>query len=150
MLIKQTKSCEHVGDAAPSFARLAGRNVGRLLGLLALSSINLLAAARELRAEGPRAKIVGLGAATCQQFNDDIRSNPFVRRDYQAWAQGYMSGILVSRPSGTDEGLDLNPATFGLINQLHFLEDNCTKNPSQDFSDAIEAPYKRLRQKGKT
>lgn len=128
------------------------RSVGRLLGLLTLSSIALLGAAagRELRAEAPKARIVGLGAATCQQFNDDIKSNPLVRRDYLAWAQGFMSAILLSRPAGVDEGLDLNPATFGLINQLQFLEDHCAKNTSRDFSDAVEALYKRLRQEGKT
>jgi hypothetical protein len=39
---------------------------------------------------------------------------------------------------------------FGLVNQLHFLEDHCAKNTSLDFSDAVEALYKRLRQEGKT
>ena len=47
-----------------------GPSFGRLLGLLTLSLIVLLAAdaGRELRAEAPKAKIVGLGAATCHQF----------------------------------------------------------------------------------
>jgi len=61
-----------------------------------------------------------------------------------------MSGILLSRPAGVDEGLDLSPTTFDLVNQLHFLEDHCAKNTSLDFSDAVEALYKRLRQEGKT
>jgi hypothetical protein len=61
-----------------------------------------------------------------------------------------MSGIILSRPAGVDEGLDLNPETFGLVNQLHFLEDHCAKNASLDFSDAVEALYKRLRLEGKT
>ena len=124
----------------------------RLLGLLTSLSIALLGAAagRDLRAEAAKARIVGLGAATCQQFNDDIKSNPLVRRDYLAWAQGFMSAILLSRPTGVDEGLDLNPATFGLIDQLQFLENHCAKNTSRDFSDAVEALYKRLRQEGRT
>lgn len=88
--------------------------------------------------------IVGLGATTCQQFNDDVKSNPLVRRDYLAWAQGFMSGILLGRPPGVDTGLDLNPGTFDLINQLH-LEDHCARNTSVDFADAVEALYKRLR-----
>ena len=152
MPIEQTVSCGYIGDVAQPFARLVGRCVGRLLGLLALSSIALLAAdaGRELRAEAAKARIVGLGAATCQQFNDDIKSSPLVRRDYLAWAQGFMSAILLSRPPGVDEGLDLNPPSFGLINQLHFMEDQCAKNASLDFSDAVEALYKRLRQEGKT
>ena len=61
-----------------------------------------------------------------------------------------MSGILSRRPPGVDEGLDLNPATFGLLNQLRFLEDLCAKNSSWDFSDAVAALYKRLREEGKT
>ncbi|MCK9908017.1 hypothetical protein MXD81_02670 [Microbacteriaceae bacterium K1510] len=35
-------------------------------------------------AEAPKARIVGLGATTCQQFNDDIKANPAFRRDYLA------------------------------------------------------------------
>ncbi|UGV28783.1 hypothetical protein E0H22_02585 [Rhodopseudomonas boonkerdii] len=120
--------------------------------MLTLSSIALLAAdaGRELRAEPPKARIVGLGAATCRQFNDEVKTNPLVRRDYLAWAQGFMSGILLSRPPGVDEGLDLNPPSFGLIVQLRFMEDRCAMSPSLDFSDAVEALYKRLRQEGKT
>ncbi|MDU1671578.1 MAG: hypothetical protein E6833_35925, partial [Bradyrhizobium sp.] len=68
---------------------------------------------------------------------------------YLAWAHGFMRGILLSRPAGVDEGLDLNPPSFGLIVQLHFMEDQCAKSPSLDFSDAVAALYKRLRQEGK-
>jgi hypothetical protein len=152
MPTEQTVLFGYIGDAAQPFARLAGWSFGRLLGPLALSSIVLLAAdaGRELRAEAPKAKIVGLGAATCQQFNDDVKSKPLIRRDYLAWAQGFMSGILSSRPPGVDDGLDLDPATFSLVNQLQFLEDRCAKNTSLDFSDAVEALYRRLRLEGKT
>ena len=152
MPIEPTASRGYVGDASRPVARAPGRSTGRLLGLLTLSSIALLAAdaGRELCAEAPKARIVGLDAATCGQFNDDVKTNPLVRRDYLAWAQGFMSGILLGRPPGVDEGLDLNPPSFGLIVQLHFMEDQCAKNPSLDFSDAVEALYKRLRQEGKT
>jgi hypothetical protein len=37
-----------------------------------------------------------------------------------------------------------------MINQLHFLGDYCAENTSTNFSDAVEALYKRLRQEGKT
>ncbi|MDU0954804.1 MAG: hypothetical protein E6614_34085 [Bradyrhizobium sp.] len=151
MPIELTAPRGYVGDASLPFARAPGRSIGRLLGLVTLSSIALLAAdaGRELRAEAPKARIVGLGAATCRQFNDDVKTNPLIRRDYLAWAQGFMSGILLSRPAGVDEGLDLNPPSFGLIVQLHFMEDQCAKSPSLDFSDAVAALYKRLRQEGK-
>lgn len=132
--------------------RAVGPRAGRLLFVVALSLIAVLAADawRDLRAEAPKAKIVGLGATTCQRFEDDAKANPAVRRDYLAWAQGFMSGIILSRPPGVDEGLDLAPVTFDLITQLHFLEDHCARNVSLDFSGAVEALYKRLRQEGKT
>jgi hypothetical protein len=138
-------------SAVNFFARPPGQSVGHLPFVLVLS-ITLLVADGwcELRAEPPKARIVGLGATTCQQFNDDVKSNPLVRRDYLAWAQGFMSGILLGRPPGVDAGLDLNPASFDLINQLHFLEDHCARNTSVDFADAVEALYKRLRKEGKT
>ena len=124
------------------------REAGRLFSVLALSFAAAVAtdASRGLRAETPKATIVGLGATTCQRFNDDVRSNPLLRRDYLAWAQGFMSGILLSRPPGVDEGLDLAPVTFDLVRQLHFLEDHCVRNAALDFSDAVAALYKRLRE----
>jgi hypothetical protein len=103
-----------------------------------------------VQAQSSQARIVGLGATTCQRFSIDIRSNPILRRDYLAWAQGFMSGILSSRPSAVDEQLDLNPVTFDLVNQLHFLEDHCAQNSAINFSDAVAALYKRLRKEGKT
>jgi hypothetical protein len=96
------------------------------------------------------ARIVGLGATTCRQFMTDAAADPQVRKDYLAWAQGFMSGIILSRPPGVDVGLDLNPPTFGLMAQLQFLEDHCARNETVDFSTAVEALYKRLRLEGRT
>jgi hypothetical protein len=120
--------------------------------VLIASSVILMTgeARREVRAESQTARIVGLGATTCLRFNEDVRSTPSVQREYLAWAQGFMSGILVGRPPGVDQDLDLNPSSFDLIDQLHFLQDFCAKNPSANFADAIEALYKRLREEGKT
>ena len=101
-------------------------------------------------AEPPTAKIVGLGATTCAQFTNDVTKNPAVQRDYLAWAQGFMSGILIGRPAGIDEGLDLIPSTFPLLKQLEFLRDYCRQHPAEDFSDAVAILYKRLRQEGAT
>jgi len=95
------------------------------------------------------AQIVGLGAGTCRQFTADA-ADPQVRKDYLARAQGFMSGIILSRPPGVDVGLDLNPPTFGLIAQLKFLEEHCARNETSDFSTAVEALYKRLRLEGRT
>ena len=121
-----------------------------LIGPLFLAVVFAAGATCPLRAQAQTAKIVGLGATSCQRFTDDVKANPAARRDYLAWAQGFMSGIISSRPPGVDEGLDLAPVTFDLIRQLHFLEDHCVRNSSLDFSDAVAALYKRLRQEGKT
>ncbi len=119
-------------------------------GLQLAAALTLIGLAEDIRAQPLKATIVGLGAATCQQFNEDVRSNPPIRRDYLAWAQGFMSGILASRPSGVDEGLDLAPPTFPAVRQLDFLSDYCARNVALDFSDGVAALYKRLRQEGKT
>jgi hypothetical protein len=96
------------------------------------------------------AKIVGLGATSCLQFTNDVNQNPAVQRDYLAWAQGFMSAVLLSRPAGVDEGLNLNPPAFGLLKQLEFLREHCVKSPSAGFSDAVEALYRSLRKVGTT
>ncbi|WP_374050114.1 hypothetical protein [Bradyrhizobium sp.] len=130
----------------------AGPRAGRQLCVVALSWAAVLSAdvGGPARSEGLKATIVGLGATTCRRFEDDVRTSPAVRRDYLAWAQGFMSGIISSRPPGVDEGLDLAPVSFDLIKQLQFLEDYCARNVSLDFSDAVAALYKRLREEGKT
>lgn len=96
-------------------------------------------------AQPATAKIVGIGAVNCTEFTANIEGNPSVQRDYLAWAQGFMSGILLGRPAGVDEGLDLNPPKFGLLMQLDFLRRYCLENHSRDFSDATVALYKALR-----
>lgn len=134
---------------AQVYASVRRRRLWRALLGLALFLISA-GAIEASHARAPKARIVGLGATTCQQFNDDIKANPALRRDYLAWGQGFMSGIILSRPPGVDQDLDLAPKTFDLVSQLHFLEDHCARNASLDFSDAVEALYKRLRREGKT
>jgi len=116
--------------------------------LLALLCFSFLSAASQAKPE--IARIVGLGAGTCRQFNSDVRKDPAVQADYLAWAQGFMSGILLSRPRGVDQGLDLNPPHFSLLKQLEFLRSYCAENESRDFGDSVEALYKRLRKEGAT
>ncbi|MFE1597490.1 hypothetical protein [Methylobacterium sp. ID0610] len=90
-------------------------------------------------------KIVGLGASTCARFNQEIREDPALQRDYFAWAQGFMSGALIRAPQGVDEGLDLTPPSFPLQEQVDFLRAFCVKNQDQDYMDAARALYHRLR-----
>jgi len=103
-----------------------------------------------LPASAQQAKIVGLGATGCAQFMLEITQNPALQRDYLAWAQGFMSGVLLGRPAGVDEGLDLIPSTLPLPEQLDFLRRYCGQNPSHSFSDAVLALYKRLRREGQS
>lgn len=90
-------------------------------------------------------KIVGLGAARCAQFTLDVERSPVMQRDYLAWAQGFMSGVLLSQPAGVDEGLDLIPQSLPLLEQLEFLRKYCRDKPEEDFTDAVLALYKKLR-----
>lgn len=140
------------GIGPQAYMNTAGRRAGRRLCVAAFSwaAVSSASAGIALGAEEPKATIVGLGATTCQRFEDDVKADPAVRRDYLAWAQGFMSGIISSRPPGVDEGLDLAPGSFDLIKQVQFLEDYCARNVTLDFSDAVAALYKRLREEGKT
>lgn len=115
--------------------------------ILSALALFLTASAMMARAQAPTTKIVGIGAATCMEFVENLNTTPAIARDYLAWAQGFMSGILLSRPVGIDESLDLNPPSFGLRQQLELLRQHCVRNPSQDFSDAVVTLYKRFRQK---
>jgi hypothetical protein len=57
-----------------------------------------------------------------------------------------MSAILLSRPAGVDEQLNLLPPTLRLLEQLRFLHERCTNFPDNSFSEAVEALYKHLRE----
>jgi hypothetical protein len=89
--------CDESKPINQIFGRIPDHGLLRLLLLFMASSIVLIAGGsrREIRAEPQTARIVGLGATTCLQFNEDIRLNLSVQRDYLAWGQCYMSGILV-------------------------------------------------------
>ena len=91
------------------------------------------------------AKVVGIGASSCAQFNEEIARSPSAERDYFAWAQGFMSGVLLRAPTGQDEKLDLTPPSFPLRQQAAFLRLFCSKNTSQSYADAVLELYLRLR-----
>jgi hypothetical protein len=145
MLRDGALSCRCESTAA--LTHLARESIGYLLKVLTLSSIALIAADGRgvLSAEGPKANIVGLGATTCLAFNRDVQQNFRIQRDYFAWAQGFMSGILVRAPPGKDEGLELIPPWFSLQKQVEFLRDFCAKNPNKDYSDGVAELYRALR-----
>lgn len=90
-------------------------------------------------------KIVGPGAGTCAQYVVEISLSPLAERGYFAWAQGYMSGILLRAPPGKDEDLDLTPRTFPASRQAEFLRTYCSTHTSEDFADAVNELYRTLR-----
>ena len=89
-------------------------------------------------------KIVGMGAATCARFMEETERTPATERDYFAWAQGYMSGIIISAPPELDERVDLRPPTFRLQQQADFLRQYCDQNRETDYSDGVLALYRKL------
>lgn len=112
---------------------------------LAIAIIGLIAA-NPANAQQPIAvKIVGIGATSCGSFVEQAKANPSSQRQYLAWMQGYMSGIVIARPIGVDEGIDLNPKTFPLAQQIKFIRDYCLNAPIDSFADAVEALFKKLR-----
>jgi hypothetical protein len=86
-------------------------------------------------AQTQTAKVVGIGASSCARFSNEIAGRPTVERDYFAWAQGFMSGLLMRATQGVDEKLDLAPPWFSLIKQAAFLRDYCSKKPNQGFAE---------------
>ena len=98
-----------------------------------------------ISSQAQEAKIVGPGAASCAQFNQEIADMPSIDRDYLAWAQGFMSGALMRAPPGVDEGIDLLPPTFRLQEQKEFLLQFCKNNADKDYVDGVRALYRHLR-----
>ena len=90
-------------------------------------------------------KIVGIGAGSCAQFMEDDLLNPGIESNYVAWAQGYMSGLLLRAPAGKDENLDLIPSGVPLDKQAAFLKNFCRVHPERDFADAVNELYRTLR-----
>ncbi len=90
-------------------------------------------------------KLVGLGATSCGRFIELVRQKPQLERDYFAWAQGYMSGLLRRAPDGSDVDLDLLPPTFPLTSQISFIQKFCENNMNEAYIDAVETLYRTLR-----
>ena len=88
--------------------------------IFVLTALTILACSASVTNSQSTAKVVGIGAVQCGQFVRDIQRTPAVQRDYLAWAQGLMSGLLLRAPPGVDEGIDLTPPTVPLLQQLAF------------------------------
>jgi hypothetical protein len=114
--------------------------LGRLV-----AGITMLTTLMAMGVHAQTVNIVGIGAASCAHFNEEIARNPRAERDYLAWAQGFMSGALLRAPKGVDEDLDLLPPAFPLDKQAAFLRAFCAERATQDYSDAVHALYQRLK-----
>lgn len=97
------------------------------------------------QAEAQTVKIVGIGASSCQYFLRETSGRPEVEKNFFAWAQGYMSGLLWRAPPGKDEDLDLMPESYPLLKQVEFLRSFCERNPGADYSDGVTELYLTLR-----
>ena len=127
-------------NPAPESERVRKRARMALLVLVSVTGGLVITPAR-----AQPVKIVGIGASTCTRFLQEIEGNPLAEREYVAWAQGYMSGLLIRAPAGKDEGLDLAPPAFPLLKQAAFLRTFCATNREADFSDAVNTLYRTLR-----
>ena len=96
-------------------------------------------------AQAQTVKIVGIGATACTRFMQEIEGDTRAEREYFAWAQGYMSGLLIRAPAGKDEDLDLEPPSFPLLKQAAFLRAFCSSNTNASFSDGVNNLYRTLR-----
>ncbi|MGD9923887.1 MAG: hypothetical protein AB7V13_20950 [Pseudorhodoplanes sp.] len=112
---------------------------------IALSAGLLFSAVQAAGQNSAPVKIVGIGATSCARFTTEIAANSDAERNYLAWMQGYMSGIMVGRPAGVDEGIDLAPNAFPLAAQAVFMREFCAKQPKSDFADGVEQLYVRLK-----
>jgi hypothetical protein len=127
--------------AAPDILPVEMFMIARIVGVI----FCLVSLARPDVAFGQTVKIVGVGSASCKDYLREIGDTPAMERDYLAWAQGYMSGILVRAPTGVDETLDLTPSTFPLPEQMKFLRVFCQNNDAMDFADGVQELYRTLR-----
>jgi len=94
-----------------------------------------------------KVSIAGVGAASCRTFMEEAQSDPKAERTYFAWAQGYMSGIMMRAPPGVDEGINLLHPSFPLQQQADFVRAFCSGNPEADYSDSVLELYRELRRR---
>ena len=94
-----------------------------------------------------KVNIAGIGAASCHAFMNETQSDAQAERTYFAWAQGYMSGIMMRAPPGVDEGINLLHPSFPLQQQADFVRAFCSGNPQADYSDGVLELYRELRRR---
>lgn len=114
---------------------------------ISFASIALLASLATFQASIARAQmvaVVGTGTAKCSKYLAEITAKAEAEREYFSWAQGYMSGILLSAPPGVDDAMLLIPEKMPITSQISFMREFCTRQPDVSYSDGVEALYRAL------
>lgn len=116
--------------------------------VLAALVIGLFLAVRPAAAVPPASHtviIVGPGVTSCAEFLAEATQSAERELRYFAWAQGYMSGILMRAPPGKDEHLNLLTTQFPVVAQIRFLRDYCADHLGTNYEDAVAVLYRKLR-----
>lgn len=129
----------------PIRLKVRSASVRGMIGAALLAVLNGTGGVLTGTAQAQSVKIVGIGASTCTRFLQEIEGKPQAEREYFAWAQGYMSGLLIRAPAGKDEDLDLTPPAFPLLKQAAFLRTFCAMNRNASYSEAVNTLYRTLR-----
>lgn len=66
-----------------------------------------------------------------------------MEREYFAWGQGYMSGLLMRSPAG--EYVDLRHQTMPYPKQVVFVRSYCQSNRASTYDQGFLELYKALR-----
>lgn len=85
-----------------------------------------------------------LGASSCLKFALDYTRYPPSEEQYFAWAQGYMSAIVMMAPSGIDDDLNLLPVSDPKERQMAVIRSVCAQDPQRSYSHAVRALYRHL------
>jgi hypothetical protein len=118
--------------------------------LRTLAVVSLVVGLGVSEAAAQAVSIVGTGAADCSTYLNQIAKDRVFEREYFAWAQGFMSGVVMRSPPGRDENLRLTPIEFPIRAQMVFLKEYCTKNGEEkDFADAVLALFQKLHEYSK-
>jgi hypothetical protein len=85
--------------------------------------------------------IAGYGATPCATLNASIQSGDGFAKNAltqgaMSWMQGFVSGANAIKIEATKEYFDLS--TISYDEQWAFVLGSCRRNPSQDFSRAVE------------
>jgi len=86
----------------------------------------------------------GPGASSCRKFALNYTRNPPSEEQYFIWAQGYMSAIVMMDPGGTDDNLNLSPASYPKESQMAWIRSVCTQDPFRSYGHAVRVLYRHL------